>query len=44
MATRMNMEGTIEINDTSTDVDPTGSGSQMGIGGGSMGFRIGWRF
>lgn len=36
--------GTIDINDTSTDIDPSGSGSQMGIGGGSMGFRIGWRF
>ena len=36
--------GTVEISGTSTDVDSAGSGSQMGIGGGSMGFRIGWRF
>ena len=36
--------GTLTIDDTSTDIDAAGSTSGMSIGGGNMGFRIGWRF
>ncbi|MEJ6588839.1 MAG: OmpW family outer membrane protein [Crocinitomicaceae bacterium] len=36
--------GTVDMNGTSSDIDPAGSGSGMSIGGGNMGFRIGWRF
>ncbi|MDG1189604.1 MAG: OmpW family outer membrane protein [Flavobacteriales bacterium] len=36
--------GTIEVNGTSSDIDAAGSASGMSIGGGNMGFRIGWRF
>ena len=36
--------GTLTANGESSDIDAAGSTSDMGIGGGSMGFRIGWRF
>ena len=36
--------GTVTVDGTSSDIDATGSASGMSIGGGNMGFRIGWRF
>jgi len=36
--------GTMTVDGTSSDIDATGSASGMSIGGGNMGFRIGWRF
>tara|TARA_B110000459_G_C16587995_1_gene484686 strand:- start:1053 stop:1718 length:666 start_codon:yes stop_codon:yes gene_type:complete len=36
--------GTVEVNGASSDIDSAGSASGFLLGGGNMGFRIGWRF